>query len=176
MAWAQGPERLDGEPTIVVTTDRAMYAHGYVDRLPWEQVLHASWEDPILEVVMLDGRGSTEFLRITLDNAGSVPQVVFDRVTSTIVMRSRVELVGKRGATLVARRDRESDEVRWEVVFDAGSTYKPGIPRSGRRTPHVAAGVCWHLSFAFGRSDNLAAAICLSPIILRSSIGRALDC
>ena len=27
MAWAQGPERLDGEPTIVVTTDRAMYAH-----------------------------------------------------------------------------------------------------------------------------------------------------
>ena len=120
MAWAQGPERLDGEPTIVVTTDRAMYAHGYVDRLPWEQVLHASWEDPILEVVMLDGRGSTEFLRITLDNAGSVPQVVFDRVTSTIVMRSRVELVGKRGATLVARRDRESDEVRWEVVFDAG--------------------------------------------------------
>ena len=101
MAWAQGPERLDGEPTIVVTTDRAMYAHGYVDRLPWEQVLHASWEDPILEVVMLDGRGSTEFLRITLDNAGSVPQVVFDRVTSTIVMRSR-------------------DEVRWEVVFDAG--------------------------------------------------------
>ena len=120
MAWAQGPPRLDGVDTIVVTTDRALYAHGYVDRLPWEQVLHASWEDPILEAVRLDGRGSTDFMRITLDNAGSVPQVVFDRVTSTIVMRSRVELVGKRGATLVARRDREADEIRWEVVFDAG--------------------------------------------------------
>ena len=106
MAWAQGPPRLDGVDTIVVTTDRALYAHGYVDRLPWEQVLHASWEDPILEVVRLDGRGSTDFMRITLDNAGSVPQVVFDRVTSTIVMRSR--------------RDREADEIRWEVVFDAG--------------------------------------------------------
>ena len=120
MAWASGPPRLDGDDTIVVTTDRAMYAKGYVDRLPWEQVLRASWEDPILEVVMLDGGGSTEFLRITLDKAGSVPQVVFDRVTATIVMQSRVDLIGKRGATLVARRVRGSEEIRWEVVFDAG--------------------------------------------------------
>lgn len=120
MAWASGPPRLDGDDTILVTTDCALYAPGYVDRLPWEQVLRANWEDPILEVVMLDGAGSTEFLRINLDKAGSVPQVIFERVTATIVMQSRAELDGSRGATLIARRVRHSDEIRWEVVFDAG--------------------------------------------------------
>lgn len=120
MAWAAGPDRLDGGVTVVVATDCALYADGYLDRLPWEQVLRASWGDPILEVVCLDDKGSTEMLRITLDSAGSIPQVVFDRVTSTIVMRSRVELEGSRGATLVARRIRGTSEVRWEVVFDPG--------------------------------------------------------
>lgn len=120
MAWGTGPQRLDGSATLIVTTDRAMYAPGYVERLEWEQVLRASWEDPILEVVRLDGNGSTEFLRVNLDNAGSVPQVLFDRVTSTIVMQTRIELDGSRGASLVARRVRDSDEVRWEVVFDPG--------------------------------------------------------
>ncbi len=120
MAWATGPPRLDGGDTFLVATDCAVYAPGYVDRLAWEQVLRANWEDPILEVVMLDGTGSTEFLRINLDKAGSVPQVIFERVTATIVMQSRAELEGSRGATLIARRVRGSDEIRWEVVFDAG--------------------------------------------------------
>lgn len=120
MAWGTGPQRLDGTDTLIVTTDRAMYAPGYVDRLEWEQVLRASWEDPILEVVLLDGKGSTEFLRVNLDKAGSVPQVLFDRVTATIVMQTRVELDGSRGATLVARRVPDSEEIRWEVVFDPG--------------------------------------------------------
>jgi len=39
---------------------------------------------------------------------------------ATIVMQRHIELVGKAGATLVARRVRNSDEIRWEVVFDAG--------------------------------------------------------
>lgn len=120
LAWGVGPARSDGADTVAAATDRALYAPGFVDRLPWEEVLRASWEDPILEVVRLDGRGGTALLRITLDAAGSVPQVVFDRVTATIVMQTRVDLIGKRGATLVARRVRETDEIRWEVVFDAG--------------------------------------------------------
>ena len=127
MAWATGPDRLDGTTTVVVTTARAMYAPGYVERLAWEQVLRANWEDPILEVVRLDGQGGTDFLRITLDNAGSVPQVLFDRVTSTIVMQTRVELDGSRGAMLVARRVRDSEEINWEVVFDPG--INPNDPR-----------------------------------------------
>ena len=122
MAWAQGPERLDGEPTIVVTTDRACMPTATSTDCRGNKCCMRAGRIQSSKLSCWTGGGSTEFLRITLDNAGSVPQVVFDRVTSTIVMRSRVELVGKRGATLVARRDRESDEVRWEVVFDAGST------------------------------------------------------
>jgi hypothetical protein len=119
-AWASGPVRLDGEPTLVVATDLAVYSPGYFGRVPWEQVMRVTWDDPILEFVMTNPAGSTDLARITLDAAGSIPQLVYERVTATIVMQRHIKLIDSRGATLVARRVRGSDEIRWEVVFDAG--------------------------------------------------------
>jgi hypothetical protein len=120
LAWAQGPVAGDGSPTLVVATDRALYPFDDLDRIPWEQVMRAAWDDPIQEVVTTNGVGGVDVLRLTLEDAGSIPQVVFERVMATIVMQRHIELVGKSGATLVARRVRDSDEIRWEVVFDAG--------------------------------------------------------
>ncbi len=125
MSWAVGPATPQATAegsgaTLVVATDLALYLFGHTDRMPWEHVLRAAWEDPILEVVSANGRGGVELTRVTLDEAGSIPQVVHERVMSTIVMQRHVELRGETGATLVARRVRGSDEIRWEVVFDAG--------------------------------------------------------
>lgn len=119
LAWARGPERLSGEPTVVVATQRAFHAPGFVGRVEWQHILKASWENPILEVVTITGP-STKLVRLRLDNAGSIPQVVNERVTASIVMQRHIELVGKAGASLVARRTPDSDEIRWEVVFDPG--------------------------------------------------------
>ena len=130
MAWGSGPPKLDGQPTLVAATDRALYAPGYVERVPWEQVVRAAWEEPILEVVYLPPDESTAaetvvfsspaLVRITLDEAGSVPQVVWERVNSTIIMSRHVTLVGDKGVRLVARRVRGSDDIRWHVIFDRG--------------------------------------------------------
>lgn len=120
-AWATGPPRLDGEPTLVVATDCALYAPGYIEAMDWDQVQRAAWEEPVLEIV----RGATDALtpsiaRITLDAPGSIPEVVRERVSACIVVQRHVELVGDRGVRLVARRVRQSDEIRWSAIFDAG--------------------------------------------------------
>lgn len=118
-AWATGPELLSGGPTVVVVTQSALYAPGLIDRIEWHQILKASWSEPILEIAISEG-GKTKPVRIRLDAAGSVPQLVNERVTASIIMQKHVELVGKNGASLVARRVPNSDDVAWEVVFDAG--------------------------------------------------------
>jgi hypothetical protein len=122
LAWAPGPARPDGTPTLVVATESALYPFGYTERIPWERVMRAAWDDPIQEVVTANDAGGIDVIRLALDDAGSIPQVIFERVMATIVMQRHVELEssGKLGATLVARRVRGGDEIRWEVVFDAG--------------------------------------------------------
>lgn len=132
MAWASGPPKLDGQPTVVAASDRALYAPGYVPRVAWKQVLRASWDHPILDVVYLqDAAGETRgtvavgaddavLVRITLDAAGAVPQVVWERINSTIVLARHVALVGERGVRFVARRVQASQDVKWVLVFDRG--------------------------------------------------------
>jgi len=131
LSWARGPAAIDGSPSLVVATDRALYTFGGSEPIPWERVMRAAWDDPIQEVVTADGRGGVDVIRLTLDDAGSMPQVIFERVMATIVMQRHVELVEKAGATLVARRVRDSDEIRWEVVFDAGLDPSDPVLRAG---------------------------------------------
>lgn len=120
LGWASGPQRLDGEPTVVVVTNASLISPGYLDVVPWQVVLRAAWDEPILEVVTLPGSGGTVVTRINLDQPGSVPQLVWERVNSTIVMQRHVDLVGTAGVTLVARREANSDGINWQFVFDAG--------------------------------------------------------
>ncbi len=121
MAWGTGPERLDGSATLVVTTDQTLYAPGYCEPTPWECVMRASFDDPILEIIATYEQGTPlKPILITLTAAGSVPAVVRERVGATIVLQRHVPLVDDRGVQLVARRVRGTDEIRWTVVFDSG--------------------------------------------------------
>lgn len=126
MAWASGSEQADGEPTLVIATDKALYAPGYMDRLPWQNVFKAEWEDPILEILVAHD-GITGWVRLNLDDPGRLPLVIHERVTTTIVIQQHVDLIDNRGATLVARRAEAGDEINWEVIFDAG--LDPSDPR-----------------------------------------------
>ena len=128
LAWGLGPERSDGEPTVVAATIAAFYAPGYVDPLPWSDILRATWDDPILEIAyrQTDVR-KPALLRITLDAPGSLPLAVRDRVEDTIVVQHHVALVGSAGARLIARRVPNSDDISWVIVFD--SSLDPDDPQ-----------------------------------------------
>lgn len=87
--------------------------------VPWDCVAHATWEDPLLvAVVDVDGRQ----LRVSLELAepGSVPVVLRERVTSTVVWECHRVLVDGLGARFIARRAVGAGPVRWSVVFDPG--------------------------------------------------------
>jgi hypothetical protein len=123
LSWATVPGG-----SVVVASDRALYlptAHG-AERIPYETVQTATWDDPLLTVILVGDGGRGRTLR--LEETGSLPAVVRERVTSTVVVTERVRLTGSQGALVIARRPPGSDEVVWQVVFDAGlDASDPGL-------------------------------------------------
>lgn len=131
LAWAN--ER-SGWPVVASTA--AIYlapvesaaseaATGDHERVPYEQVAAATWEEPALEIVTVGPDRRRYVLR--LDEPGLFPVIVRDRVTASIVVSEHVPLVGVAGARITARRPLVGPgEVSWNVVFDSG--LDPGDP------------------------------------------------
>lgn len=109
----------------VALTLQALYLPqrtGEVRRLPWAEVEHAAWDDPVLEVQVA---GTAAPVRILLDPPGSVPEAVRERVTACIVVTEHVELAtasgASAGARIIGRRPPDGQtDLRWTVIFDAG--------------------------------------------------------
>jgi hypothetical protein len=108
----------------VVVTAEALYLpqrSGEVRRLAWEQVVHAAWESPVLEVLEA---GVPVPARVLLEEPGRVPEAVRERVTASIVVSERVVLAtgpdGDVGARITGRRQLDSTDLHWTVTFDSG--------------------------------------------------------
>ena len=105
-----------------VATDHALHAGGV--RLPWSCVVHAAWEraDDILVVETVAGEPGVAAAtrRLPLEDPGSVPAVVRERVMDSIVVTQRVQLTVSAGVRVVARRVPGSAELAWQLVLDGG--------------------------------------------------------
>ncbi|WP_285757186.1 hypothetical protein [Nocardiopsis ansamitocini] len=114
------------EGAAVATTTALHLPDGEV--VPWENLDHARWgEDGLLFTVAGEQERS-----LPVAEPGRLAETVFERVTSTIVVSSRVELLetpdGPRGARLVARRSPGSADIVWRVHYDDGvDPESPGI-------------------------------------------------
>jgi len=121
----RGEKVLAHAPTrggsVVVTTGHALYVPdggGGFTRVPWERVLRASWQGDWLHVW-----GDDAEHHVRLVEPGSVPEVVQERVTSTMVVSRHFDLE-KGGVRIVGRRathERPSparEELMWAMVFD----------------------------------------------------------
>jgi hypothetical protein len=106
---------------FAVATSRALYVPAGPERLPWSSVSKASWDDPMLDIVVLDDAGRPSRLaRLRLDDAQDLPAAVRDRVTDSVLVSERVDLGGGQFALMAARRGSDDGEIRWAVVFDTG--------------------------------------------------------
>lgn len=83
--------------------------------LAWQEVVRAAWDPPVLEVQV-----PGETVRLTLEDPGSIPEVVNERVKASVVIQQHVALLGDKGVRLVARRKPDSTDITWRVTFDAG--------------------------------------------------------
>ena len=125
LAAAQTP---DG--AWVVGTDRRLHlpsgagasGEGHVV-VAWDHIDAATWhkDDSRLVVVTLPiGGQQPARYEVVLPQPGHLPELVRERVTSTILVSQHVPLVGRSGARIFGRRAPGSAEIVWTVVYDKG--------------------------------------------------------
>jgi hypothetical protein len=116
LAWA--PVQPAG---FAIASDAALYLPvPQMIRLSWDLISKATFSEAA--VLVVEGRGAPadrdRSWRVALEEPGALPTVVYERVTSSVVVSERVPLRGELGARFVARRAGEG--LRWTVTFDAG--------------------------------------------------------
>ncbi|MFM8514865.1 MAG: hypothetical protein ACKOBJ_01205 [Actinomycetota bacterium] len=117
----------------VAATRTALYLPGRV--IPWHTVAKAEWAEPFLEIVVTAGpRG--ELIRLEFEDPGSLPPVIRERVTDSVIISEHRELPNGGGATFAARR-LPGDEIAWSVTFDSG--VDPTNPVNQAEATHVLA-------------------------------------
>lgn len=93
-------------------------------RIPWEDVQAADWDQDSATLRVSEvgtwGEQRPEH-RFTLTDPALLLQLVRERVTASIVLQRHVQLDGRRGLRVIARRAPHGrDPVRWIYEFDEG--------------------------------------------------------
>lgn len=122
LAWA---EAVDGT-LLAGTRDTWLRVptEGDVVAVPWEHVHRADWdtEERVLTVERVESWGSpTSTWRDRLDEPGALLVLLRERVTASIVLQRRVDVRGKKGFSVVARRPPGgAGAITWSYQFDPG--------------------------------------------------------
>ncbi|MFI6600323.1 hypothetical protein ACIBHX_29105 [Nonomuraea sp. NPDC050536] len=104
-----------GEDGYVVATNLALFmADG--TRVPYETIDRAGWDEDGLRVLTTSGEVRLE----RLTEPRMLPETVRERVNATIVVNKHVDLPGRGGVRLVARRRPGGEVLGWTLVFDDG--------------------------------------------------------
>ncbi len=114
IAWA--PEQRDPHH-FVIATNSGIYAKGAL--IPWATIIRAQWNEPFLELTTEQPGGTSQRLRIPLDEPGNLPAAVHTQVTANVIVSERL-LLANGSQCLAAARRQADDEIAWTVVFDDG--------------------------------------------------------
>jgi antitoxin component of MazEF toxin-antitoxin module len=98
--------RLDDGPTAVATAGRLLVADPERRRLAlaWHEVDSAVWEPEAGRLDVQLVAGDLVVLALSGDSRTLLPEVVRERVQSSVVLTHRVEVTGRRGVRVVVRR------------------------------------------------------------------------
>lgn len=123
LAWGAGPG-ADGESGTTVylaATDTGLYVEATNARYGWDLISRASWEEPVLDVVILAEDGDVKgSLRLLITQSGDLPAAIHDRVVASVVVSEVLDIGNDERARMVARRATDDSAIRWSVVFDPG--------------------------------------------------------
>jgi hypothetical protein len=131
VAWGSGLRNTGTDVTYVAATNRAVYLESATERIPWDRINKAQWDEPMLELVVLDGDGQpSRLVRVPLEQANGVPAAVHAQVVQSVIASERLDLGGGAGAVATARRNLDADSIWWSVVFDGGLDHADPALRS----------------------------------------------
>ena len=117
IAWGVDPVN----DIYTLATDKALYPEQIHERLRWDSISKATWDEPILNVTVQDTTGAMKGnLKLRVEESGDLPAAVFALVTDSVVISEHVELGEGAGARMVARREGDEGTIWWSVVFDTG--------------------------------------------------------
>lgn len=127
--------------TVLAGTRDAFYVQvgKEVRRVPWEQVETADW-DRDTDTFRLSEVGSWGEQRpvhtAVLADPGRLLELVRERVTASVVLQRRVNVDGRRGLRVIARRAPSgSGGVQWVYEYDEGvDPDDPAVRESARTT------------------------------------------
>ena len=114
IAWA--PMQRDPQQ-FVIATSTGLYARSSF--IPWSGIIRAQWNEPFLEVTTEQPDGTSQRLRIPIDEPGNLPAAVHTQVTANVIVSERLQLANGSQCLAAARRQ-PGDEISWTVVFDEG--------------------------------------------------------
>jgi hypothetical protein len=121
LAWAPVRTPAEGRPHLVGGTRDALYVP---DRIPWEQVASADWdnETDTLRVVEVGSFGEPAPVHaLVLGDAARLLQLVRERVTASIAVQRHVPVAGRRSVRILARRPPGTHAaLAWFVEYDDG--------------------------------------------------------
>jgi predicted aminopeptidase len=134
---------LDDAATAVATDARLVVADASGRRLDldWADVDHATWDPESGQLVVLLVDGEVQRLLLA-DPRTLLPEVVRERVQSSVVHTYRVETPDRRGVRVVARRGREG--LVLQVLAD------PGVDLEQPDVAREVAHACDEVSRAVG--------------------------
>jgi len=105
---------------------------GAVSLVPWEQVQRADWDQESGTLTVREvpeGDAAPRATAYPLDHPRDFLMLLRERVTASMLLQHRVQIAGKRGVTVVARRSPAGDgpvAMTWEL--DAGLDPRdPGV-------------------------------------------------
>ena len=118
--------------TLLAGTRDAFYVvvAGETRRVPWEQVEAADW-DRDTETFRLSEVGTWGEERpvhaVTLSEPGRLLELVRERVTASVVLQRHVNVAGRQGLRVIARRAPGGGPIEWVYEYDEG--VDPSDPR-----------------------------------------------
>jgi len=114
----------DPDGRALVATDRDLLLQRRppaYDRIGWDTIDKATYSDGLLRITRVDDAGvSGGGLKIPLDEPGTFPVVVRDRVTASIVVSQPVTIGEGKAIRVVARRRPDRESLAWGYVIEPG--------------------------------------------------------
>ena len=115
----------------VVATQSGLLLPGRQGLLLWREIEKATWDRPLLAVrEVAEVAESGPLHALALKEEGGLPELVRDRVTSSVAWTTTARLSPGGSVRIVGRRVPGAEELAWQLVYEPGTDLDDPLVRA----------------------------------------------